>query len=70
MRPGQERMFQAVRLGGVISQDQEEEEEACREGNEFSSGYENDMRGFGEIQAGLVGFVSLALGKGSGPSMD
>lgn len=48
--PGQERMSQEVRLGGVISQDQEEEEEACREGNEFSSGYKDDMRGFGEIQ--------------------
>lgn len=38
MRPGQERMSQEVRLGGVISQDQEEEEEACREGNEFVLG--------------------------------
>lgn len=38
----------------MISQDQAEEEEARREGDESSSGYEEDLRGLGEIQEGRM----------------
>ena len=54
MRAGQESMAQEARLGGVISQDQAKEEEACREGNEFNSEYEEDLRNLEEIQGGRM----------------